>query len=172
MTAADPDRVTAAPDDGIVVFAIGMRLVALWKVHRWLPIALAMPRMLRELESTADSGLLGHETALSGRTILSLQYWDSFESLRAYATDPDQAHLPAWAAFEDRVGEGGDVGIFHETYVVEPDAHESLYVNMSPFGLGAATERVPAVGDLETAGGRLGRWDDGRRRPPGGRPDG
>ena len=42
-------RWTAQFDEPYVVFIIGMRINRLWKVHRWLPIMLAMTRMLREL---------------------------------------------------------------------------------------------------------------------------
>jgi Monooxygenase af470-like len=47
------------------------------------------------------------------------------------------------------------VGIWHETYLVEPNQFEVFYGNMPKFGLGAATEHVEAVGRRETAGLRL-----------------
>jgi hypothetical protein len=53
------DRMTAVREDGIVVFLIGMRINRWWKIHRWLPVVLAMPRMLRELAGRPDAGLLG-----------------------------------------------------------------------------------------------------------------
>jgi hypothetical protein len=31
-----------------IVFLIGMRINNPWKIHRWLPVFLAMPRMLRD----------------------------------------------------------------------------------------------------------------------------
>ena len=42
-------RMTAAIDGEVVVFLIGMRINHLWKVHKWWPVASAMPRMIREL---------------------------------------------------------------------------------------------------------------------------
>ena len=42
-------RMTADVDGEVVVFLIGMRINRFWKIHKWLPVALAMPRMLREL---------------------------------------------------------------------------------------------------------------------------
>ena len=42
-------RMTAEVEGEFVVFLIGMRINAFWKIHKWLPVALAMPRMLREL---------------------------------------------------------------------------------------------------------------------------
>ena len=53
-------------------------------------------------------------------------------------------------------GADGSVGIWHETYKIEPGQAETLYGNMPMFGLGAATHHVPAVGRRETARRRLG----------------
>ena len=53
------ERVTADIEGEFVVFRIGMRINKLWKVHKWAPVFVAMPRMLRELEADPDSGLLG-----------------------------------------------------------------------------------------------------------------
>lgn len=49
----------------------------------------------------------------------------------------------------------GDVGVWHETYRVAAGAHESIYVDMPPFGLGWAGKLVPAVGPLHLARGRV-----------------
>jgi hypothetical protein len=40
----------------------------------------------------------------------------------------------------------GDVGIWHETYVVQPGCYEAIYGGMPRFGLGMAGEIVDAVG--------------------------
>ena len=47
MTTVIPARMTHDFDGDLVVFLIGMRINRLWKIHKWLPIARAMPRMLR-----------------------------------------------------------------------------------------------------------------------------
>lgn len=151
---------TAEMDEPFVVFLIGMRINRYWKLHRWLPVFAAMPRMLRELHSHEDSGLLHSETTVNARTIVMIQYWESFERLRAYARDVEQEHIPAWMDYNQSSGQSGDVGIFHETYVVDPDDCESVYNNMPPFGLGGAGSLTPAAGSLETAGKRIGRADD------------
>lgn len=44
-----PQRMTAQIEGDFVVFIIGMRVNKFWKVHKWLPAAMAMPRMLKEL---------------------------------------------------------------------------------------------------------------------------
>ena len=147
-------------DDEFVVFLIGMRINSYWRVHKWLPVALAMPRMLRELEADSESGLLHYETTANLRTVLTVQYWDSFESLREYARDFEKEHVPAWASYNESTAETGDVGIFHETYAVEPDDCETVYNNVPAFGLGEAGRLRRAEGSLETAGGRLGTVED------------
>lgn len=147
-------------DDEFVVFVIGMRINRLWKVHEWLPVALAMPRMLRELEADPESGLLNYETTANVRTVVTVQYWDSFDSLREYARDVEKEHVPAWASYNESTAETGDVGIFHETYVVEPDDCETVYNNMPAFGLGEAGRLRRAEGSLETASSRLGTVED------------
>jgi hypothetical protein len=150
-------RVTAAIEGDFVVFLIGLRINRFWKVWKWLPIFLAMPRMLRELERSPESGLLGADLYFgSPRRPMLVQYWRSFEHLEAYARDRDAEHWPAWVAFNGRVGSSGDVGIWHETYLVSAGACESVYNNMPPIGLGAAASLVPAAGRKATAAGRAG----------------
>jgi hypothetical protein len=145
------ERMTAELEGDFVVFVIGMRINKPWKVAKWLPVALAMPRMLKELEAQPDSGFLG---AIRGG-LLTVQYWRSFEALEAYARDRAGAHWPAWGAFNRRMrGSRGDVGIWHETYLVRNGAYETLYSGMPRYGLGAAGRLVPAAGPRETARGR------------------
>ena len=145
---------TAEFDGEVVVFLIGMRINRAWKVHRWLPVALAMPRMLRELQADSESGLLGFESWLGNPTI-SMQYWRSFEHLERYAKDATRQHRPAWAAFNRAIATNGDVGIWHETYRVRPGDFECVYNNMPLFGLAKATKQVPASGQRQTASGRM-----------------
>jgi hypothetical protein len=154
MASIVTDRVTAQIDDQVVVFLIGMRINRLWKLHKWWPVAAAMPRMLRELAEDPDSGLLGVESWFGNPTI-ALQYWRSFEHLERYAKDSARLHRPAWAAFNRAVASNGDVGIWHETYRVRPGDYECIYNNMPPFGLARATRTVPARGRLESASGRM-----------------
>ena len=110
-----PQRVTADVDQQeFVVFLIGMRVNKLWKVHKWLPVARAMGRMLNELYGAGNLGLR-HVESWFGRTSIMVQYWDSFTQLEDYAKARSAEHLPAWAAFNKAVGSNGDVGIWHET---------------------------------------------------------
>jgi hypothetical protein len=158
------DKIAAERDETFVVFHIGLRINAFWKLHRWVPIFLVAPRMVRELVSDSESGLLGSRTVIGPgiRNVGFVQYWDSFEALRDYARDSDRLHFPAWQEYyEDGTKEDAAVGIWHETYVVDPDEYETVYNNMPPHGLAATetTDIIPATDQHNTAGGRIGQTD-------------
>ena len=87
------------------------------------------------------------------RTIVMLQYWRSFDHLEAYAQDRGQSHLPAWKDFYRRANRGEAVGIFHETYCVDPGRFETVYGNMPCFGLGKVAGLAPAQGIWAAAAG-------------------
>lgn len=145
-------RMTVEYEGDFVVFLIGMRVNRWWKVHKWLPVAMAMPRMMKELNSNKEKyGFLGSEGSIG--TII--QYWKSFEHLEAYAKDRNAAHLPAWKAFNEKVKSNGDVGIWHETYKVNKGAFECVYNNMPPKGLGKIGKLIPATGSKEHAADRI-----------------
>lgn len=154
MTQINKERVTAEVHEEFVVFLIGMRVNKPWKIHKWLPVSLAMPKMITELYKSPDLGLISHEQWF-GRTTIMVQYWKSFEHLEAYAKNKTGCHLPAWAEFNKNIGSNGDVGIWHETYLSKPGAFESVYNNMPIFGLAKAMGCVPAVGKYKAAGDRM-----------------
>ena len=147
-------RRTGRIEGEFVVFLIGMRVNRWWKFWQWLRVASAMPRMLRELNEHAELGFLGAESWF-GRTTVMVSYWRSMDQLLAYARSKTHAHLPAWRSFNRLVGTDGDVGVWHETYRSRPGDHETVYVNMPPFGLGRAGIALPAEGDRAHAAGRL-----------------
>ena len=156
------ERLCATVEGPLVVFLIGMRINKPWKVHKWWPVAQAMPRMLAELQVRPELGMLGGEMWF-GRTTILVQYWRTVQQLLSYAKDRNAMHLPAWKAFNQAVGSSGDVGVWHETYAVPAGGYESIYVNMPPFGLGKAGPLTPATGPLQSAEGRLRAG--GRRTP-------
>ena len=149
-----PSRLTVSPDQSFVVFLIGTRVNKWWLVPAIWAIATAMQRMMKELEEDPDSGLLAYES-YGGRTTLMVQYWRSQEDLLAYSRAKESAHVPAWRAWIKRWGLGGAMGIWHETYVIEPGRYESVYHHMPAFGLGKVGPLVPAEGELRTASGRI-----------------
>ena len=150
-------RQTANVEEPVVAFLIGMRVNALLRFWEWLPVAAAMPRMLRELGAHPELGMLGARTFVSGRVILVVQYWRSFEQLEHYARAGEHAHLPAWKAFNQRMRSGsGSTGIFHETYLVGPGQVESVYVDMpSDFGLAGAVGAIDVRAGKQAARERL-----------------
>ncbi|HEY4864820.1 MAG TPA: DUF4188 domain-containing protein [Candidatus Dormibacteraeota bacterium] len=148
-------RMTVTNEQELVVFLIGMRVNSVWKVQKWVPVAVAMTRMLKELKQHPEMGFLGAELTPNFPTTLMVQYWRSFEDLAVYAGDKNAFHLPAWREFNRRVGSNGDVGIWHETYRVPAGHYEAIYNNMPAFGLGRVLPRVPAIGLRESARSRI-----------------
>jgi hypothetical protein len=150
-------RMAAQIEGDFVVFLIGMRINKPWKLHKWVPVFLAMPKMLKELEHRSDSGFLG---ATFGTKVI-VQYWRSFEQLERYARSTEALHWPAWVAFNKRMANSrADVGIWHETYLVRAGDYEAIYSGMPPFGLGKVGTLVPATGRHDTARGRVERPRD------------
>ena len=150
-----PGRYTAQTDEPFVVFLIGMRINRFFQFSKWMQVAKAMPPMISELKKHSELGLLHVETILYWRGIGSIQYWRSFEHLHAYAHAKTGLHLPAWAEFNRRIGNSGAVGIWHETFQVQPGDHEAIYANMPKFGLAAGLNHQPVKGRLDTARGRM-----------------
>ncbi|MEU9086770.1 DUF4188 domain-containing protein [Streptomyces sp. NPDC048357] len=142
-----PGRTTAAAEGDVVVLLIGMRINHFRAVHQWLPLVLAMPRMLRELARDKSRGLLGHVLlTASPRTYYVVQYWESKEKLYAYAAAPDMLHHKAWSLINRKERESklhGHVGLWHESYIVPEGSYEAIYFDMPPFGLAAATGSLP-----------------------------
>lgn len=152
MTRIYAERMMARIDGDFVVFIVGMKINKPWKIHKWWPVFTAMPRMLEELESNPDLGMLGHISSFR----FIVQYWKSFEHLEAYARSKDHAHLPAWRAFNEIVGKSrGDVGIWHETYRVRAGEYEAVYSGMPRFGLAHAGSILPVTGSSESARDRM-----------------
>lgn len=133
-------RMTAETDDEFVVFLIGMRINKWWKIHKWLPVAVAMPKMIKELYANPDMGFISQES-WGGRTTIMVQYWKSLEHLEAYAKNRTASHLPAWSEFNKKVSDG-DVGVWHETYLIKKGCHESIYNNMPQFGLAKVASHI------------------------------
>ncbi|MEU9444244.1 DUF4188 domain-containing protein [Streptomyces sp. NPDC048304] len=140
-------RTTADAKGDVVVLLIGMRINRFWAVQLWLPVMLAMLRMLRDLRKEPERGLLSHVLlTASPRTYYVVQYWESKDKLYGYATAPDAFHHTAWARLNrlERTGTlRGQVGIWHETYVVPEGSYEAIYGDMPAFGLAAAHGQIP-----------------------------
>ena len=155
MTRIFNGRYTAKTDEPFVVFLIGMRVNQWWRFDKWIPVASAMTPMLRTLFTHPEKGFLHGEFFWNFSGPVLIQYWRSFEDLEWFARQPSEPHLGPWKKFNQAVGAKGIVGIWHETYLINPNQFECVYGNMPLFGLGAAMEHVEATGTRETARLRL-----------------
>lgn len=156
MARLNKNRITATSDKDFVVFLIGMRINNWFAIHRWLPVFLAMGKMLPELYKNPELGFKSYEMGF-GRTIILIQYWESTEKLIDYAKAKDSEHLPAWKAFNKMAMKSSAVGIWHETYVIDKSKTENIYVNMPPFGFGKVGSIQQAQGNRNSAAQRLGK---------------
>ena len=66
-------RKTVRTHQPIVLFLIGARILKWWAIHQWLPVVLAMGKMLR---------LLRQDPELAGRHVLILHIVPNVEVLR------------------------------------------------------------------------------------------
>jgi len=148
-------RYTAATNEPFVVFLIGMRINQWWRIDKWLPVSNAMNPMLQTLFTHPEKGFLHAEYFWNFNGPVLIQYWRSFEDLENFARNPSDPHHGAWKKFNQLVGKDGSVGIWHETYLMEPNKFEVFYGNMPRFGLGAAIEHIEATGHRGTARKRL-----------------
>ena len=148
-------RITAKIDGDFVVFLIGMRINKPWKIWKWLPVARAMPKMLKELSAkpASETGFLGYEGVFPSL----VQYWRSFDHLEAYAKARDNEHWPAWVDFNRRMKDSrGDVGIWHETFRVRAGEYEAIYSGMPLRGLARAGQSGAVTAEQESARQRIG----------------
>jgi Domain of unknown function (DUF4188) len=152
-----PGRYTALTNEPFAVFLIGLRMNRFLSFGKWMQVFKAMPPMIEELKRHPELGFIHTVTALYWRGVINIQYWRSFEHLHAYGHMRDGIHLPAWAEFNRRVSNNGAVGIWHETYMLQPGQYEAIHVNMPRFGLMQAFEHVRVTGRLDSARGRMGK---------------
>ena len=155
MPAIYPGRYSTRMEGAFVVFLLGLRINRPLAINKWFPTARSTSPMLRELYAYPALGFLGGFSSFYWPGVMVTQYWRSFDQLVDYAQSRNANHLPAWKDFNQRVGNDGTVGIWHETYQVDPGHHESIYVNMPRFGLAVAGTHEPAVGHLRDAKTRM-----------------
>ncbi|MCA9887636.1 MAG: DUF4188 domain-containing protein [Anaerolineae bacterium] len=154
-----PGRYTAITDDAFVVFLIGMRVNKFLHFRKWLPVASAMAPMMRALAENPQKGYLGSESFFRfwPTTSIMVTYWRSFDDLEHFAKNQDDPHLEPWRQFNKNIGSDGTVGIWHETYIIEPGNYECVYGNMPEFGLAKAMTHVPVSQEIMTARQRIRR---------------
>jgi hypothetical protein len=104
-----------------------------------------------------EIGMIGTpRTFVSGRVVMVVQYWESAETLEAYAKDASHSHLPAWRDFNAKARKSDAVGVFHETYIIGAHNHENISVQLPhPLLLGSAVGVSPIGASRESARQRL-----------------
>lgn len=157
MNPVHPGRFTHAPlTEPITVFLVGMRANRWWKLRTVVWTVSKMLPMLKHLSQDPETGML-HFEQWFGRTTILVSYWKSPEHLQRFAADPDAPHLGPWRDFARVVGYGGDVGIWHETYQIQPGGAEAVHGNMPVFGLAGALGHEPVGTGSSTAKARMER---------------
>jgi hypothetical protein len=110
--------------------------------------------MLKELEAApAAHGFLGY-TDLG---LFSLFNIGAASITSRPMRGREKEHWPAWLEFNRLMKDSrGDVGIWHETYLIRAGEYESIYSGMPLMGLAKAAQLADISGDAEAARGRLG----------------
>ncbi|OGE30963.1 hypothetical protein A2631_04760 [Candidatus Daviesbacteria bacterium RIFCSPHIGHO2_01_FULL_44_29] len=146
-------RYTSVIDKPFVLFIIGMRINAFWKIWFWPVIFLAMASMIRNLSIHREKGLLHYEVFIYLGGFGVIQYWRSFDELHKFANNPKDEHVKSRRNYYARNSQ--DVGIWHETYLIDPKDVESIYINTPTLGLGKAFKLTKVTGQTDTAKQRL-----------------
>jgi hypothetical protein len=98
--------------------------------------------VLADLAAHPERGLLGGHVYRDGRTLVVVQYWDSFDALDAWARDHRLPHRRPWQRYLREALDDPAVGLWHETYLATAGSWEGVYLNLPPWGLGAGTDAV------------------------------
>lgn len=96
-----------------------------------------------------EFGCLGNTTwraaeRASNNSLMAILYFKSIEGLNAFAQDP--IHREAWDWFvkyrHEAKAEGRNLGIYHETFYAPRGGWETIFIDMPPTLLGAASAPV------------------------------
>ena len=149
-------RIAASIEGDFVIFIIGARLNRWWKLPKYLWFLSTMPKMLAEVAAKPESGFLGWQSL---NLTTNMQYLAVARAADRVPRDRDQTHYPYWVKFNKEIGSNGDIGIWHETFLVRAGEDEMHLDNMPLRGLAKASKHIDAVGRAATAKGRMGRTD-------------
>jgi hypothetical protein len=155
----------ARRSEPFAVFLFGIRLNHARGLARFLWGRRVLRRVLADLEAHQERGFLAGNVYRSGRTLIAVQYWESFDALDGYARDHALPHRRAWQGYLREALNDPAVGLWHETYLADPGSWEGVYVNMPPWGLGAGTEPVEMRATSGSARERLHQQRARRERP-------
>jgi hypothetical protein len=155
MAAMRTGRWMARREGPFAVFVFGMRLNRARGLRRFLWGLRVLRRVLADLHTGSARGFLAGSVYRTGRSVIAVQYWDSFDALDEYARDHALPHRGAWQRYLREALDDPAVGLWHETYLASPGTWEAVYVNMPPRGLGAAGELEAMQANKGSARDRL-----------------
>lgn len=119
-------------------------------------------RLLAQVDAEArrpaarEAGLLSSESFTIGRGHYGvLQYWRGFDELEAWARRPP--HSEWWRVAVERMRTKGDLGVYHELFLVRRGDLEAISMDCRPAGVSSFGVRGEPVGAMTTSRGRLGR---------------
>jgi hypothetical protein len=147
QTDVTPGRWVADPSADATLVLFGLRANRWARVWSWLPLVRALRRMLAEAEAKpAESGLLWAHQWRDGRVFTVLSYWRDMEAAMGWAQDKRFRHARDWRRYNrGRVGDSGDVGLWHEVVAIDPERLHTIYRDMDRRGLAAATKYEDAT---------------------------
>jgi hypothetical protein len=142
-----PGRWVADPPPGTTLVLFGLRVNRWGRVVSWLPLVRALRRMVAEAEARPEeSGLLWARQWRDGRVFTVLSYWRDYDRAMAWAQDGRFIHRGVWRKYNrGRVGDSGDVGLWHEVIAIDPERLHTIYRDVDRRGLAAATRYEDAT---------------------------
>jgi hypothetical protein len=156
----------AQRDEPFAVFVFGMRLNSVRGLPRWLWGLRVLRAVEADLRAHPERGFLAGRVYRTGRTLVAVQYWASFETLDAWARDHALPHRPSWQRYLREALADPSVGLWHETYLAAPGTWEGVYMNMPPWGLGAGADLIEMQATKGSARARLREQRKRSSRPP------
>lgn len=136
-----PGRWVADPPPGTTLVLFGLRVNRWMAICSWLPLVRALRQMLAEAKAEPEtSGLLWYASWRDGRVFTVLSYWRDMGAAMGWAQDRPFQHVRVWRRYNrGRVGDSGDVGLWHEVIEIDPERLHTIYRDMDRRGLAAAT---------------------------------
>ena len=153
ITATLPDAI-----DELCLLRLGLQCRGLGARLYGLRLARAIARASAEAVATGAGLLCSERFTLGGGHFGVLQYWRSFDELEAWARRPP--HAEWWRAAVERMRTKGDLGVYHETFLVPRDRIESIALECAPAGLATFGTIGAPDGPRTTSRGRLGLLRD------------
>ncbi len=120
-----------------------------------VPVVRRYARAVEDAAAKATGLFHSERLSFGWKHIGFLQYWSSFDALNTWSHAAP--HSDWWRAALDRMRTKGDIGVYHEAYVVPRSGVESIYLDCDGIGLARFGTLAEPIGTRTTARDRLGR---------------